>query len=161
MSSGVDQPDRIVGSSFVEIGSVDVTVIGELAFVPAIADEPFAWLELGKALVDAAEDFLDVGGIAQADVVEFVGAAVGEVAVSVDQTGSGCAAVEVDDAGGGRGERLDLRVGADSGDLAGGDGDGFGDGVVRVDNENFAVVKNEIGSGLRRSGDAVCGMCGE
>src|SRR5258708_33157727 len=43
VAGSVSQPNRIIGSDFVQVGGVDEAEFGELAFVPSGADDPFAW----------------------------------------------------------------------------------------------------------------------
>jgi hypothetical protein len=83
----------------VEIGGVDVTFFGELAFVPTGTTDPLAGLcgcDLG---LDAADDLGDALGVAQLNVVEFVDAAILVVAMRVDESGSGGSAVKIENLG--------------------------------------------------------------
>ena len=45
MTRGLNQPHGIVGRYGVEIGSRDIAMLGELAFIPSGAGDPFAGLE--------------------------------------------------------------------------------------------------------------------
>jgi hypothetical protein len=69
VSRYVLQPDWVVGGDFVEVGGVDVTVLCELALIPAGAEDPFAGLGDGDPGLDAAYDLGNAFGVGQLDVV--------------------------------------------------------------------------------------------
>src|SRR5205823_11194076 len=96
VSGDVLQPDGVVRRDFVEVGGVDVAVFGELALVPAGAQDPFAGFSDGDAGLNAADDFGDAFGVRQLDVVKLVDAAILKVAVGVDEAGGGGSAVEIE-----------------------------------------------------------------
>ncbi len=139
------QPDRVVGRDFVEVGGIDVAIFGELALVPAGAEDPFAGFGGCGSGLDAADDLGDACGVGQLDVVELVDAAILIVTVGVDEAGSGGSAVEVEDLGVRVGEGEDLLFGADGDDCAVADGEGFGDGVFGVDGEDGSVDEDYVG----------------
>ena len=139
------QPDRVVGRDFVEVGGIDVAIFGELALVPAGAEDPFAGFGDCRTGLDAADDLGDACGVGQLDVVELVDASILIVAVGVDESGSGGSAVEVEDLGVRVGEGENLLFGADGDDCAVADGESFGDGVFGVDSQEGSVDEDYVG----------------
>ena len=73
-----------------------------------------------------------------------VDAARGEVTVGIDQAGSNCETVEIDDACARTSATLHLHAGTYSDNLALGDRNSFNDGVLSVDSENLAVDQDQI-----------------
>src|SRR5579859_7417363 len=115
MSGGVSKPDWIVGRDFIKVGGGDVTVVGEFAFVPASAGDPFAGFAGGHALADHLDGFADFADLAELDAIERGGLV--KVAMGVNQAGSGGAAVQINDAGGFGSALADLFVAADRDDF--------------------------------------------
>src|SRR5580658_873048 len=127
MTSGMDEPNRVVGRDGVEICCGDITVFGKLALVPPGAVDPFAGLEESDLRLDTGDDFNNRSSIGKPDSEEFIDAPIGNVSVSVDEARSGGVALEIDNshAGGFACEFQDFGVGTDFHNHAVADGDGL------------------------------------
>jgi len=141
------EPDGIVGRNFVEVGCSNVTVIGKFAFVPAGAPDPFAGLGSGNFFAYEFDGFSDGFDVAELDGIKLVSCV--EVAMGVDKTGGGGAAVQVDEFGVFRSVGANFFVRADGNDFAIVDGNGLGDGIMRIDGDDFAVDEDKVGFGRR------------
>ena len=95
-------------------GAGVATVAG--AFVPAGALDPLAGFAGGDFFADEFDGFADFGDGAEFDSVKAIGFV--EMAVGVDEAGSGGAAVEIDDLGIFGSELTDLVVAADGDDFS-------------------------------------------
>src|SRR5258707_6087986 len=137
VAGSVSQPNRIIGSDFVQVGGVDEAEFGELAFVPSGAGDPFAGLAGSGGFANQGDRVADAGDGAQFDAVDGVGLV--EMAVSVDEAGSYGAATKIDDASGFGSESEDLVVATDGDDYAVVDGERRDDGVFGIDGDDFAV----------------------
>src|SRR5262249_4632800 len=147
MAGGVGEPNRVVRGDFVEVGGGDVTPLGEFAFVPASALNPCARFAGCDFFADQLDGFGDRFDGSKIDGIELIGGV--EVAMGVDEAGSGGAAVEIDDAGVLRGELADLLVGADGDDLAVVNGDCLCPGVPRIHGDDLAVDPNDVRAAAR------------
>src|SRR5579862_7714565 len=90
------QPDRIVGRDLVQIGSQKVALLSQLSFVPSGSHQPFAGLQRGDPLANLPHCVADSLNVAQYDTINLVDAALGEMAMRVDQAGRRGEAVEID-----------------------------------------------------------------
>ena len=141
MAGGVDEPDGIVGGDGVEIGGGNVTVFGELALVPAGADDPFARLDENGLGLHTGDDFSYRSRIRELDAIEFFDTSVSDMGVGVDKSGSGGTTVEVDDtdAGSIARELHNLGVATDLHDNAVADSNGLGNRIICIHGEDVTV----------------------
>src|SRR5215467_8699963 len=146
MASGVRKPDRIIGRYFVEIGSVDVAEFREFAFVPARALDPDSRRRVRDFLAHEFDGLGDALDIAEVEVVN--GGGLVEVAMRVNQTGSGGASVEIDDVGVLSGMLADFVIGTDRDNFAVLNGEGLRDGVLGIYGDDFSVDQEKIGVAL-------------
>ena len=153
---GVHNPYRIVRRSFIQIGSEDVAMLGEFAFVPAIAAEPLAGFKCCSALADSAHHVINAGGVAEADLVKFTDTAIGEAAVAVNQAGRGGVSVQIDNSSAIGGASLHVRVRAHGDNLSLADRHGLRDRVLRVDCDDVSVDQHDVAVGDRAAAGRRC-----
>ena len=136
---GVSQPHRIVCGDRIEIGGGDIAPFGELALVPAVAQQPFAGFQCRNSQPYAPHHLGDARDVAQIHVIQFPDSAVGDVRMAVDEPRRRGPAMQIDAAGGGAGEAQNLVVGAERGDLPIANRHAFDDRILRIHREYPAV----------------------
>ena len=117
-------------------------MVGKLAFVPAGTLNPLAGFGGSDFFADEFDGFGNGLDVTELDGVEVVGGV--EVAMGVDESGSGGAALEVDDASVFGSEVADFFVRANGDYFAAADCDGLSDGIVSINRDDFSVDENEV-----------------
>jgi hypothetical protein len=145
---GMHQPYGVVRCQAVQVRSVQIAQLRQLALVPAVAQQPFTGLHRRHLLLHQRANFGDAGGLAQVQMVELVHTAIGEVPVRIDQPGSGRLAMKVDDPGPLRGHGENVGAGTHTQDSAIANGDSLCDRIVRIDRKDPSVHQHHIGCGL-------------
>jgi hypothetical protein len=145
VTCGVLEPHRIVRCHGVQIGRQDIAVLGELALIPSLTQEPFTRLEPGNSRAHAPHHLGNAPGIAQLNVIHLTEAAIGHVCVRVDETGGRRAAVQIEDARLRTLEGEDRGVGAHGDNPAVADCNGLRNRVPAVGGDDRPMRQDEIG----------------
>jgi hypothetical protein len=138
---------------------MQVAQLRQLALVPTVSQQPLARLQRGHLLLHQGTHFGDAGSLTQVQVVELVHATIGEVPVRIDQPGSRCPAMQVDDPGLLRPHGQDVRVCTHTQDAAIADSDRLCNRIVRIDRQDPTMHQHHIGLRSPLSGSASRSRC--
>src|SRR5919109_2094503 len=142
VASGVRKPDGIAGRNRIEVGCVNIPMLSEFAFVPAVTLNPLAWFGFCDAITNRPENLSDTPRMTQIHGINGVNG--GKMKVRVDQARRGSESMEVDDVSGRRGVAHHCILRADGKDFAVANGDSFGDRIAGIDGDELAVCEDGV-----------------
>ena len=148
MSRGIDDHHRAGGRHLVELGGGRRAVLGETRSLVAEADDPGALGHRLGVLLEAREQFREIGGADEVGVHQVL-AEVDHVAVGVDETRHQGLAREVDLGRAGAGGLVHLGARADGEDLAIADRERLGVGRLTARHGEDVTARIHGGGGRR------------
>jgi len=139
VACGVLQPHGIGRGDGVEFGRGGIAALGQLALVPAPADDPGSRRRRSGAPGYGIDDVADTARAGQVDLEQFEFAGLQHMGVGVDQARRDRPPGEIDDAGSRPDEGAYARVRSDGDDQAAPDRQGLGDVAGGVFGDDVAV----------------------
>ena len=140
---------RVIPMSEGEIEHMVAAQVGALMGIGAVAGAPVRYVKPHGALGNLAADFRHAGGMAEIEGFQVIHAPFRQVGMRIDQTGSGCAAVQVNDLGGFAGHRFDLRARPDRHQASSANGNRLDHGATGILRNNVSPSEDHVGRGGR------------